>query len=256
MSPRDRTLLGAIAALGVLAAFWFLALAPKREQARAAGDQVAAAQARLTEAQGKLADVEAAQAGYGADQAKLAELGKAVPRDDDTASLFFQLSRAARRAGIDFRTFSLESTGAATAPTGAEPEGTPATPAPPGAQPGADGLSELPLKFTFDGGYFELQRLLELVHGFTAADGERVRVRGRLLAVQSVALTEGRAGFPDVQAEITAKAYLAADDVALPTAPGTGRAPSAPAAPTTTAEPTQAAGTSTPPTAAITGATR
>jgi hypothetical protein len=252
MSRRDRTMLAGVGLLGLLAAFWFLALAPKREAARAAGDQVAAAQAHLSEAQSRLADVEAAQASYGADQATLAELGKAVPRDDDTGSLFFQLSRAAKRAGIDFRSFTLDATASPAAPAGDATASS--TPLPPGAQPGADGLSELPLKFTFDGGYFELQRLLELVHGFTVADGDDVRVRGRLLAVGSVALTRGQAGFPEVKAEITAKAYLSTDDVALPTAPSAGGG--APAAPTTTAEPTQAAGTPAPPTAAITGATR
>ncbi len=126
-------------------------------------------------------------------------------------------------------------------------------PAPPGTQAVRGGLRELPLTFTFDGGYFALQRLLELVHGFTAVDGDDVRVRGRLVAVQSVAISRGRAGFPDVQATITAKAYLATDDVALPAAP---EVPAPPAAPATTAEPTQAAGTPTPPAAAISGATR
>ena len=107
MTNRDRILIGALACLVAVAGFWFLALKPKRADAAAATARVAEAQTKLTAANQALASATTARASFQTDYAIAARLGKAVPDDDDAASLVFQLESAARKAGIDFRSLTV-----------------------------------------------------------------------------------------------------------------------------------------------------
>ena len=285
MSNRDRILIGVMACLVAVAGFWFLALKPKRAAATAAVARVADAQTKLNTANEALASATTARASFETDYATVARLGKAVPDDDDAASLVFQLESVARKAGIDFRSLTVGGAGTATSSTpaqtgssssssksstgtsgaGSSTPATPATPAtgtagstgaaagaatgtstlPPGVVAGSNGMNNLPFTFVFDGDYFSLAKLLDLVRSFTTTNGDTVTVRGRLMTVESVNLQESRNGFPEVKATVTATAYLAAQPISLPggaTAPSPtgGTTPS-----TTTAPSNQAAGANT-----------
>jgi hypothetical protein len=275
MSNRDRILIGVMACLVAVAGFWFVALKPKRAEATAAAARVAEAQTKLDTANQALASATSARASFETDYATAARLGKAVPDDDDAASLVFQLESVARKAGIDFRSLTVggASSGPTTTTTPAQPSsssssssssksssGTSTTPSttpsatpsttgttgstglPPGVVAGTNGMNNLPFTFVFDGDYFSLSKLLDLMRSFTTTNGDTVTVRGRLMTVESVNLQEGRNGFPDVKATVTATAYLAAQPISLPggaTAPSPtgGTTPS-----TTTAPSNQAAG--------------
>ena len=275
MSNRDRILIGVMACLVAVAGFWFVALKPKRAEATAAAARVAEAQTKLDTANQALASATSARASFETDYATAARLGKAVPDDDDAASLVFQLESVARKAGIDFRSLTVggassaapaattpaqpssssSSSGKSSSGTSTTPSTTPsATPSttgttgttgtglPPGVVAGSNGMNNLPFTFVFDGDYFSLSKLLDLMRSFTTTNGDTVTVRGRLMTVESVNLQEGRNGFPDVKATVTATAYLAAQPISLPggaTAPSPtgGTTPS-----TTTAPSNQAAG--------------
>jgi hypothetical protein len=274
MTNRDRMLIGALACLVAVAGFWFLALKPKRADAAAATARVAEAQTKLTAANQALASATSARASFHSDYAIAARLGKAVPDDDDAASLVFQLESAARKAGIDFRSLTVggasgaptttpaqpsssSSSGKTASGTSTTPSTTPSTPGttgaaagtttgtstlPPGVVAGSNGMNNLPFTFVFDGDYFSLSKLLDLMRSFTTTSGDTVTVRGRLMTVESVNLQEGRNGFPDVKATVTATAYLAAQPISLPggvtpPSPTGGTTPS-----TTTAPSNQAAG--------------
>jgi hypothetical protein len=278
MSNRDRILISVVAGLVAVAGFWFLALKPKRADAAAATARAAEAQTKLTAANQALASATSARASFETDYATAARLGKAVPDDDDAASLVFQLESAARKAGIDFRSLTVGgATGAATTTpsqpsssssssssssksssgTSTTPSTTPSTTGttgaaagtttgtsalPPGVVAGSNGMNNLPFTFVFDGDYFSLSKLLDLVRSFTTTNGDTVTVRGRLMTVESVNLQEGRNGFPQVKATVNATAYLAAQPISLPggvtaPSPAGGTTPS-----TTTAPSNQAAG--------------
>jgi len=107
MSNRDRILIGLMACLVAVAGFWFVALKPKRAEATAAAARVAEAQTKLDTANQALASATSARASFETDYATAARLGKAVPDDDDAASLVFQLESVARKAGIDFRSLTV-----------------------------------------------------------------------------------------------------------------------------------------------------
>jgi hypothetical protein len=246
MSNRDRIVVGVVACLVAVAGFWFLALKPKREEVAAAGARAAEAQTRLQAATQALASASSAKESFVTDYATVARLSKAVPDDDDAASLVFQISAAARKAGIDFRSLTVGGSGAAAPPSTPAPStgsgsgsgsskspaggsaAAPTTTLAPGVVAGADGMNRLPFTFIFDGDYFALTRLLDLLRSFTTVKGDTVTVRGRLLTVEGVNLEEGRKGFPNVKATITATAYLSSVPLVIP-----GGSP---------AEPAQAAG--------------
>ena len=112
-----------MACLVAVAGFWFVALKPKRAEATAAAARVAEAQTKLDTANQALASATSARASFETDYATAARLGKAVPDDDDAASLVFQLESVARKAGIDFRSLTVggASSAAPAATTPAQP---------------------------------------------------------------------------------------------------------------------------------------
>jgi hypothetical protein len=114
-------LLVAVAAVAAVAAYWMLVLTPKREEASKLSKSIATKQADLKAAQDQLATYEQAKAGYKANYALVARLGKAVPADDDTRSLMVQLAAAAGKSRVDFRTIQVGGgTGAPATPTPAQ----------------------------------------------------------------------------------------------------------------------------------------
>jgi hypothetical protein len=111
-------------------------------------------------------------------------------------------------------------------------------------------MNNLPFTFIFDGDYFSLSKLLDLVRSFTVTNGDTVTVRGRLMTIQSVNLQEGRNGFPQVKATVNATAYLADQPISLPGG-ATAPSPTGGTTPSTTPAPSNqtAGGKSSLPTA-------
>jgi type II secretory pathway pseudopilin PulG len=313
VTRRDRITIGVVVALIGLAAFYMLALKPKRQEAAQLRDQVAQAQQKLDAARTALAAGRAARATYAANYATVAKLGKAVPTDDDIPGLVYQLDTTAQATGVDFRSVKLTSGSNASAPappnaaaaaaatsdqggsksgdgqsasgqSGAAASGTsassssssspgssgtgaaaaPATgttgsPAaatqtataalPPGAVVGPAGLNTMPFSFSFEGSFFKLSDFLTRLERYIKPTRRSVRVRGRLLLVDGIALTAAANGFPAMKASIAATAYL------LPASQGlfNGASPQGPTATGVTPVSAGTSGSSTPaPAAAVT----
>jgi Tfp pilus assembly protein PilO len=133
MSDRDKKLMLLIIPVLIAAAYWFLLLSPKR-------DEAATAEAAQTQAEDRLAMAEAAsQAGEQAEQnfevsyASVVRLGKAIPSSVDMPSLLVQLDSAAAGTGIHFTRISTgeraPSVAAPVAPAAPPAEGDGSTPA-------------------------------------------------------------------------------------------------------------------------------
>jgi hypothetical protein len=242
MTRRDRTVVAVVAAVALLAGYWFLLLGPKRDEAQKLSTQISQAQRTRDAAAAEAAASRAARAQYPANYTTVARLGKAVPADDDVPSLVYQLSTVSRAAHIDFRTVALSAAagGAASTPPAASTAkpstpsggsstakpstpsggttGSPATPAaatqsataglPPGAVVGPAGLPTMPFTFTFNGGFFHLSNFFARLDALISARKSGVDVRGRLLSVDGIELTEGGKGFPDMKASVAATAFL------------------------------------------------
>ena len=148
LTDRDRKVLLIVVPLVVLIGYWFLLLAPKREEASKAGTELSEQQQARDRAQAELDKLQRAKTSFAADYAQLVRLGKAIPSSVDMPSLLVQLDKAARGTGIKFKSVATgdrQAASPAPAPaagggaggsggTGATPAGsTPAGgPAPPG----------------------------------------------------------------------------------------------------------------------------
>lgn len=260
MTAQTRIVVGVVAIVAVMAGFWFAVLAPKRAEITSAEAQVAQAEARRASAVGAAGQAEQAKSRYLRDYATVARLGKAVPADDDVASLLYQLETVARASGIDFRAVKLTAAGSTAPPAapadpppagaadtqgGGEGEGEGAPPAAaavvaqptPGTEVGPAGLLTVPFTFSFEGDYLKLQRLLKAVNGLADNAGERIAVKGRLLTVDGFSLAAAPSGFPRLMATVSATAFVVPEADATTTAAATPQGPAgaAPGAPTTTA---------------------
>jgi type IV pilus assembly protein PilO len=102
LSDRDRKLLIALVPVLVLVAYWFLLLAPKRDEASQAKSELATQQARLDTARQALQSAQGAKENFDASYAQIVRLGKAIPSTVDMPSLLVQLDAAAAGTGITF----------------------------------------------------------------------------------------------------------------------------------------------------------
>lgn len=261
MTRRDHIALTVVVGLAALLAYWFLLLAPKREEASTLKEKVTQERTRLQTAQADLAASQAARASYAANYTAVAQLGKAVPADDDVPSLVYQLDSTAGASGVDFQTIKLAS-GAASAPpppappagkggeaasasstspggssaaaSSSPPAGTASAPAaptqaataplPPGAIVGPAGIATMPFDFSFNGSFFRLSNFFGRVQRYVDATRAGIDTTGRLLTINSIAITFTAKGYPHLKATVSANAYL------LPASEGllNGARPSAP----------------------------
>jgi Tfp pilus assembly protein PilO len=246
MTGRDRIIIVVALVAAALAGAWFIGLAPKRKEAADLGAQIATAREQLAAAQQQADQARQAKAGYRADYAEVAKLGKAVPKNDALPSLLYQLQSAAHDARIDFKSLKVAGSNAqagssgsgssANGSSGSSPSSSaPATQSasatlPPGATVGSAGFPTMPFTFLFNGSFVDMERFLRDVQRFVRVDGERVDARGRLLSIDGFALGAGPGGFPKVKASITATAYLQAPDDASTSATSASGATPAPTA--------------------------
>jgi len=217
MSRRDRYILIAIAIVGVLGAYWFLALSPKRNDAAQLDKDIAAAQVQLDQSKQEKVTFAQAQLSFPRMYASLGRLGKAVPPDDDVASLLVQLNHAAAAANVDFRSIELKLDDAAAAAEAAPPAATAtATAGTTGAQgaatAGATGASgaagvvesggsatiapaefkKLPFEYKFEGGFYKLEQLIHNINELVARRNQQLAIAGRLITVEGFAMTRGK----------------------------------------------------------------
>ena len=217
MTQRDRTVVLVVAALLALAGFWFLALKPKHAEVQTAETKIGTAQSQLATANASLSDARQSKAKYRSNYGTVANLGKAVPVDDNVPSLVYQLEQISKKYGINFQSVELKGASGGAAPTTpADASATVTATLPPGAAVGAAGFPTMPFTFVFQGSFFTLQKFLAEINGLTTVrkDGN-IRVRGRLLQIDGIGLAAGPRGFPYVEAKISATAYVLPEDQGL-----------------------------------------
>jgi hypothetical protein len=212
MTQRDRTLIGVVLAALLLAAAWFLVLAPQRKEASRLSGDVAAERQALTQAQTDAAAGLAAKRDYDRAYTTVARLGAAVPEDDNVASLLLQVERAADASRVDFRELQAgQASGAVAAPPPVDPaaatQSATAT-LPPGAAVGAAGFPTMPFSFTFTGDFFRMSDFIGRLERFLVVRNSRMLVRGRFMTIDGIALTASPDGFPRIQANVAATTYL------------------------------------------------
>jgi hypothetical protein len=212
MRGRDRIILVAVVALVLVVGSWVAVIQPKRDQASKLGTEISTAQTTLNAARTQVASGQAARTSYAQDYAQIARLGEAVPSDDNVPSLIYQLENAANSTGVDFRVLKLNpAAGAAPPPTpvaGASTSQATTATLPPGAAVGPAGFPTLPFTFTFRGNFFHLSDFFGRLDKFVSATNRNVSVSGRLMTVDAISMAPGPAGFPQIDAIISATTFL------------------------------------------------
>ena len=229
MKSSDRAMLIGLVILGLGAAFWFMLLSPKREEAAELETQIAAAQTQIDSAQATVAAAEIARADYESNYRTVVTLGKAVPSDADTSSLITQFQTLADRTKVDFRSLELtqggaaptpapatqtetttdENADAAAAPVTATPTESTAAALPLGASVGPAGLPIMPYSLVFDGDFFEMADFLAALDGLVGEGKRTIAVGGRLMTINgfNMARPTGDASGP-LQMQLTLTTYV------------------------------------------------
>jgi Tfp pilus assembly protein PilO len=228
-----------LAIAGIAIAFWVIALSPKREEASKLDAQVGQLEASIALHRAEVAEGEAAREDFSGDYQELVVLGKAVPGDDDTASLLVQISHIAEKTGVEFRDLKLDTTSgsaeAPAAPVSAGSEPVSATEAaaslmPLGATVGPAGLAVMPYTLTFNGDFFKIADFIKEIDSLVKTSNEDVAVDGRLLTLDAFALAaDPDKGFPALEVTFAVTTYLTPPSEgetagATPSAPGTALA--------------------------------
>lgn len=248
LSGNNSLILGLLAVAAIGVGFWMLILSPKRDEAKQLGTEVERLETSLAQHEAEVAAGEEARGEFAAAYRQLVVLGKAVPGDDETASLLVQLNGIAERAEVRFSEFALNGSGesgpeAAPVAAGGEISPTEAAAAvlPLGASIGPAGLAVMPYTLAFEGGFFRLADFIKGLDSLVATTNEKVAVDGRLITIDGFALSsDPDRGFPTLEGEFEITTYLTPPDEgatggATPAGPSTATA--TPAATTTGATP-------------------
>ena len=204
-----KVLIPVVAAVAAIAAFWFLVLAPKRDEIAKLDTDIAAQEQAAQQSAMLVAQYGKAKQNYRANYTTIARLGKAVPADDDVRSLLVQLDDAAAKSKVTFRSMTLAG-GSSSSPTGTTASTTPGTLAPaPGTVPvGSAGFSAMPFNFSFSGSFFTLSDFFSRLERFVTVQNDKIDVTGRLLLLGSIAVTPDSSDLGSLQAQIGAVSYL------------------------------------------------
>jgi Tfp pilus assembly protein PilO len=261
MTSTNRVIVTALAVVVLAVAFWMALLGPKRQEASKLAGEVDEARASLAQHRSEVAQSIEARQEFAADYEDLVVLGKAVPGDDDTASLLVQLNGIAERAGVEFRNLKLgtvEEAEAVPAPAPAPAAPAPEAPStersgaegaapaavvsptevsastlPLGAAIGPAGLGVMPYSLTFDGQFFQIADFIEGLDSLVETQNSRVSVDGRLLTLNGFSLSAQPSGFPALKATFSVTTYLTPPEQgvtagATPSSPTTATLASAP----------------------------
>jgi Tfp pilus assembly protein PilO len=201
----------------VAAAFWILALSPKRDEATKLEAKVTRLESSLAQHESEIAEAEEARREFPVDYQHLVVLGKAVPPTDETPSLLVQVNHVSNDAGVRFQTLRLEPSsegGEAVSSPSAAGENVSATEVaasllPLGASVGPAGLSVMPYSLTFTGSFFKIADFIGGLDSLVKTTNEKVGVDGRLVTINGFSLSEDpEVHFPALDASFSVTTYL------------------------------------------------
>jgi Tfp pilus assembly protein PilO len=214
MKGNSRLILVVLGVIVLAGAFWMLLLSPKREEAKKLGEEVQQLQATLVQHESEVDASLAAKREFAVNYGQLVMLGKAVPADSETASLFVQVQKISERAGVRFEEINLDAEGgesAATTPPveSGSPTEVAASTLPLGASIGPAGLGVMPYTLTFTGGFFEFSHFVYGLDNLVKTTNEKVSVDGRLITVNSFSLSPvEEQGSTELKATVSVTTYL------------------------------------------------
>jgi Tfp pilus assembly protein PilO len=229
----NRLIIAMLAIVALAVVFWMFLLTPKRDEASKLQTEVTQAEESLVLHQGEVSRALAARQQFPVAYQQVVVLGKAVPSDDESASLLVELNRIADRSGVRFEKLALTSgTGESEAPIASPAEGAPPTEVaasllPLGATIGPAGLGVMPYELGFKGSFFKMADFIEGLDSLVKSRNAAVEVTGRLITIDGFKLEPDKAiGFPQLEGSFSVTTYVLPPEEgvtaeATPTAPET-----------------------------------
>jgi Tfp pilus assembly protein PilO len=190
---------------------YFLLVKPKQDAAGQLADEIATLETQVEVA---LAAQRQPQADESAIQvAEVFQVTKAMPDDDDMPGIILELNSVASAAGIEFLSIAPQSAAVQSSYT------------------------SLPINLSFEGNYYDLTDFLFRLRNLVSVRDGELQADGRLYALETLSMSEGPAGFPEIAASLTVTAYYysTAPPAAAPAAPPTSTGATDTGAATTTA---------------------
>lgn len=200
----------------LLAALWFLAIAPKRSESAELSGALATQQSLLHAARAQVTSHSAARRRFPGLLGELRRLDRAVPARGSVSTMLRELQRRANVRSSDLRIIALKDPAQATA------TGAPATT--PGAVAGPGGLSGLAFTFEYTGKYFDLLDILKTVRRSVRVTSGELDIGGRLLTIDGLSFKPVEGNPRLTKAVMNATAYIAPDGAAAANAPAAGPA--------------------------------
>lgn len=160
---------------------YLVLVSPKRSRASELDGEIAAAQVELSRLRAEQVRAEEEPT---VPVAKLGRLKEAMPDRMNMPALLLEIARVARNTGISFDSI------------------TPSEPVP------VSGYQKVPVSLVFQGNFFALNDFLYRMRNLVQVRDDRLRVDGRLFTVDAIDLAEGSEQFPQIQATLTANAFL------------------------------------------------
>lgn len=139
----DRLILLILPLLALGVGFYVLVISPKREEASELAAQIEQLETSIQAAESQIAAAEQARDAFPRNYGTLVELGRAVPDDNDQATLIYDLAQLAGDNDVNFRDFAVAQASTAPAPAAVPTDPAPADPAAP-AQPDAPADPDIP----------------------------------------------------------------------------------------------------------------
>ena len=184
------TIASALAVLLMSLLAYLVVVGPKRSRANELEGSIAEARAELSQAR---IDEGRAKSEPVVPVADLFRLTKAMPNRADMPGILLDLARVAQETGISFD--SIEA---------GEP-----TP--------VSGYQKVPVNLVFQGNFFELSDFFFRLRNLVRVRDNRLDVDGRLFAIEGIDFGQGSDQFPQIQATVTASAFVYGAPSAAPT---------------------------------------
>jgi Tfp pilus assembly protein PilO len=202
-----------VGVLAVLAAGWFLLVAPKRTHAKELNAQTASQETVNQGLRTSLAVLKAQAKDEPKQEAKIARVASKIPDNPALPELIRNLDRASAATGVDLKTMAPGLPSAAAVPVAKA--GTPATPRAPtsagavAARPAASSaaagaLGSIPVSITISGTYFQILEFVDQLEGLTRA------FKVTALSVSPGSTNSPGASATTLVASVSGNVYLAA----------------------------------------------
>jgi Tfp pilus assembly protein PilO len=228
-----------VAIIAIVAAGWFLAIAPQKQKVKSLASQAASQEQENSKLRTNLAVLTSQMQAVPSEQAAVAAVGQRIPTNPDMPSYIRALTAAAQQTGVELVSISPGAPVAVAVPVAAVPastaqDGVSASSAPSHAAapnagaapaPAAASLQTISVNLSVQGGYFQIQQFVAALQKLTRSTVVSSLALAPGTALKSPALATGAVAstataWKSLQATVAVSVFMnSSDTFTVPVAP-------------------------------------